>query len=141
MPSDLGLGLTLRVVPGTLTVNAGGEIAFERGILELRNDGAEVAGELRLTLEALQGPDVICRLDEALEGDLAPGAVRAWDLYELFLEKGRGLPSKVHLFGVKAVLGWDFTVHASVGSARAAFRLRWSEIPSGPITADVEELR
>ncbi len=130
-----------RVTPGTLTPKAGGEIAFERVVLELRNGGTVPASGLRLTLVARQGPDTICEVDEAVESALAPGGVRAWDLYALFLEKGRGFPSKVHLFGVKAAIGWDFTVRASAGDARAAFRFRWSGDPSGPITAAVEALR
>jgi len=134
------LHLAPRVTPGALTPKAGEEIAFQRVLLELRNRGTAPAAGLRLKLEALQGPDGICEMDEALEGELASGAMRTWDLYELFLEKGRGLPSKVHLFGVKAVIGWDFTVRAAAGGAQAAFRFRWSGGPAGPITAAVEAL-
>ena len=141
MTSTADLRLAHRVSRGTLTAKAGGAIAFERVLLELRNGGALPGRGLRLKLEARQGPDLICELDEAVEGDLSPGAARSWDLYELLLEKGRGFPSKVHLFGVKAVLGWDFTVWASVGSAQAAFGFRWSGSPNGPITAAVEDLR
>lgn len=135
---DLVLGP--RVAPGTLTPKAGGEISIERVVLELRNRGTVPASGLRLTLEARQGPDTICELDEAVEGALAPGGARTWDLYDLLLAKGRGFPSKVHLFGVKAAIGWDFTVRASAGNARAAFRFRWSGSPEGPITAAVEAL-
>ncbi|MHB8766497.1 MAG: hypothetical protein ACYDA8_19470, partial [Deferrisomatales bacterium] len=88
MPTAPNLVLTPRVVPGSLTPKAGGEVALERVLLELRNHGTAPAGGLLLKLEARQGPDLICEVDEALAGDLAPGAARSWDLYELFLEKG-----------------------------------------------------
>ena len=141
MTDSTTLHLAPRVSPGILAPKTGGEIAFERVLVEVRNGGTAPVSGLQLKLEAHQGPELICELDEAMEGDLMPGAARAWDLYDLFLEKGHGLPSKVHMFGVKAALGWDFTVRASVGSAEAAFRFRWSGNPAGPITAAVEDLR
>lgn len=138
--------VTLRptVVAGTLHPRVGGEIPFQRVLLELRTEGPEEVENLLLKLEARQGDEVICEVEERLEGALGPRAVRQWDLYDLFLEKGRGFPSKVHLFGIKAALGWNFTVRAEVfGSgtgARTAFRFAWSGDQAGPITAEVEDL-
>ena len=66
MPS--ALDLTPRVAPGTLIAKPGGEIPFERVLLELRTGGEAPAGGLPLKLEARQGRDVICELDKALEG-------------------------------------------------------------------------
>lgn len=131
------LTLAPRSEKGALTPKTGGPISFERVVLELRNDGPLPATGLRLRLSARQGADSICELDEPLEGELAPGAMRTWDLYDLFLAKGRGLPSKVRLFGVKAALEWDFTVEARVADAEAAFRFRWSGPPEGPIAVSV----
>ena len=138
--------LTLQpaVEAGTLRPKAGGEIAFQRVFLELRNDGSEGLQGLRLRLEAWQGEAVVCEAEEPLAGELAPGAVRRWDVFDLLLERGRGFPSKVHLFGIKAALNWDFTVQASVSgrgaSARTKFRFRWSGDPAGPVSASLEAL-
>ncbi|MEW6487606.1 MAG: hypothetical protein AB1578_06795 [Thermodesulfobacteriota bacterium] len=135
------LTLAPRIEKGTLTPRTGGPVSFERVVLELRNLGAAPATGLRLRLSARQGADTICELDEPLEAGLAPGAAQAWDLYDLFLAKGRGFPSKVRLFGVKAALEWDFSVEASAASggagAEAAFRFRWSGPVAGPITVSL----
>ena len=141
MTSAPRLTLAPRVAPSSLQPKAGPEIAFERVLLELTNRGPAPATGLRLELTAHQGADGICEVDEALAGELAPGAGRTWDLYDLLLEKGHGFPSKVHLFGVKAAIGWDFTVRAAVEHAKASFRVRWSGDPAGPITASVEAVR
>jgi hypothetical protein len=132
------------VVAGKLQPKVGDEIAFQRVFLELRNGGTESVGGLRLRLEARQGADVICEIDEPLEGELVPGASRRWDLYDLFMERGRGLPSKVHLFGVKAALNWDFLVRAALSgpgtAVEAAFRFTWSGDPAGPVSASLGDL-
>ena len=144
MADSTELSLQPTVTAGTLRPKVGGEIAFQRVFLELRNGGPESLHGLRLTMEARQGADVICEIDEPTGGGLAPGEARRWDLYDLFLEKGRGFPSKVHLFGIKAALGWDFTVRATVSgtgvTSRAAFRFTWLGDPAGPVTVSLGDL-
>ena len=139
MSTSPQLTLAPRIEEGTLTPRTGAAVAFARVVLELRNVGSDPASGLRLRITARQGDDTICELDEPVEGELAAGDTRAWDLYDLFLAKGRGFPSKIRLFGVKAALEWDFTVEAGIGSAGAgaetAFRFRWSGPVAGPITA------
>jgi hypothetical protein len=137
MTTSPRITLAPRIEKGTLASRTGDPVSFERVILELRNAGAAPAAGLRLRLSARQGADTICELDEPIEGELAPGAARTWDLYDLFLAKGRGFPSKVRLFGVKAALEWDFTVEASAAGAHSAFRFRWSGPVAGPITVSL----
>lgn len=135
MTTSPQLTLAPRIEKGTLTPRTGGPVSFERVVLELRNVGAAPATRLRLRLSARQGADTICELDEPIEGELAPRAARTWDLYDLFLAKGHGFPSKVRLFGIKAALEWDFTVEASAAGAETSFCFRWSGPVTGPITA------
>ncbi|MDW7710679.1 MAG: hypothetical protein SCH98_09395 [Deferrisomatales bacterium] len=144
MEDASGLTWSTRVSPGHLATKADPGVPFERVVLELCNGGPRSVTGLRVRLEALQGEGPILDAEVPLPGELAPGDCAAWDLYEVFLERGRGFRSKVHLFGIKAALGWDFTVRASVAEggegARAGCRVRWSGPPEGPITASVEPL-
>jgi len=144
MSGIAGLSLQPKTVPGSIRPKVGGDIDFERVLLELDNRASETLRGPQLRLEARQGTEVICEIDEPLAGDLAPGGSTQWDLYDLFLERGRGFPSKVHLFGLKAALGWDFTVQATISAsgseARTAFRFTWSGDPAGPVTATVKDL-
>lgn len=138
------LALGTRVQPGNLRPKVGPEIAFERVSLELRNEGAASAAEIRLRLRVRQGEETICDAEVLLDQELAPGDRLTWDLYEFLMERGKGFPSKVRLFGIKAALQWDFTVRASAetagATAEAGFRFRWSGTPTGPIMVSVEEL-
>jgi hypothetical protein len=82
---------------------------------------------------------------------LAPGEAVEWGLYELLQAVDRGLASKVHLFGPKAILNWRFhlEVTASCRSEesaessetpvfRAAFSWHSLEGTSGGIGLEVE---
>lgn len=129
----------------------GKPIAFTDAVLVVRNAGAVPVGELRATATVRQEDALLCEARDALGATLAgrvlaPGESVAGSALALLQEVDAGLASRVHLFGVKALLTWRFRVAAEVhcraadgasgqGKARAEFAFHWvpPESTGGPI--------
>jgi len=116
MKSDTNvLELSLQSVPQKLRVTGGAEISFSRAFLSIRNTGhAAVVGFVPHATFSQEGgsvQDVSEALSKSNSMDsIPPGKAAAWDVYDLLLAGHPGVASKVHLWGYKAILNWQFNV-------------------------------
>ena len=138
------LEVVLRPVATTLRLPAGHEVSLEDAVLSLRNVGREplwaLSPELTLTREGAvlyRGADAL--LPSLPGGRLEPGTAVEWGLYGLLQSVDKGFAGRVHLFGLKAAVNWDFGVEVSAtwrrgtkeeGAAFAA-SFRWRQDNEG----------
>jgi hypothetical protein len=127
LPVELQFSIT--AVPSTLRVAGGREIPFVRAILSLCNSGDTMAAGVipHATLSEERGlvHDATEVLRHVVAADsIPPGGEQQWDVFDVLLEAHKGVASKVHLWGYKAVLNWwiDF-------SAWAEYREEGGEMP------------
>ena len=151
MTENVDLALAWRPEASELHGPGGKPIPFTDAALVVHNAGAVPLGELRATVTVRQEDSLLCEARDAMGAALggrvlAPGESVAVGAFALLQEVDQGLASRVHLFGVKALLTWRFRVVAEVdcraaggasgrGKARAEFAFHWAppESPGGPV--------
>lgn len=131
------LAFSLETRQGELTPKAGPPIQFTRVLLVLRNEGSKSAKDLTPHLSIHEGDTLLVDdgsslLERAGTSALNPGEEIRWDLYDLLMDLASGFASKVHLFGIKSVLNWEFRITAAAEG----------KAPDGtPLTGGQQELR
>ncbi len=103
----------------------GSEIPFTRAVLTLRNACAGEISDVQLHAELGQeggtAQDVSHALASPDAASIAPGGSTRWDVYDMLLPAHQGISSKVHMFGHRAILNWNFEL-----SVRAEYRVAGS---------------
>lgn len=148
------LRFSLETRPGELTPKAGSPIRFTRVALVLRNQGPRQVDDLTLHLSIHEGDTLLVEdgrtlLERSGGGGLGPGEAIEWDLYDLLMDLATGFASKVHLFGIKSVLNWEFRVAVeaegkhgegtslTTGPQELRFAWRTPEGAAGTVDADM----
>lgn len=145
-----GLEIALRPAQATLHLAGGRTLPFTDGVLVLRNATGMALEDLRATATVRQEGAILAAEEVPLgqAGSWLPaGASLERGLYELLQALDRGLASRVHLWGPKAVLNWPFHLSLEVswragGEAHrtaCACGFRWTQ-PEGPDGAFALEL-
>ncbi len=151
MTGNVALELVWRPEASELHGPGGKPIAFTDAVLVVRNAGSAPLEGLRAVVTVRQEDALLCEARDAMgatlgERVLAPGESVAGSALALLQEVDPGLASRVHLFGVRALLTWRFRVLAEVScraadgasgspSARSEFAFHWApaESPGAPI--------
>ena len=106
--------ISLQAVDSSIRASTGKEIHFTRAILKVRNVcGPAVEGVVCHATLGQEGgtvQDVSGVFPPA--GSLAAGAEATWDIYDVVLPAHPGTASKVHMFGHRAALNWNFDLAA-----------------------------
>ncbi len=151
MTGNVNLEVAWRPEASELRGPGGKPLPFTDAVLVVRNAGSAPLAGFRATVTVRQEDALLCEARDAMgaalgERVLAPGESVAVGAFALLQEVDPGLASRVHLFGVKALLNWRFRVEAEVscraaggaadrGPARAEFAFHWAppESPGGPV--------
>jgi hypothetical protein len=150
------LAISLQSVASHIRTSDGREIPFSRAILTIRNicsaDVIDFMPHASLGQEGGTVQDVTPAFTRSLAASIPAGGSTIWDVYDLLLPAHPGTASKVHMFGYRAALNWQFDLAAwaeyrlsstagLVQTPVARWALRWSvpDPSTGAVALTIEE--
>jgi hypothetical protein len=152
------LVISLQPVASKILASDGRDIPFSRAILTITNvcsaEVIDLVPHASLGQEGGTVQDVTHAFTRSAAASIPAGGSASWDVYDLLLPAHAGTASKVHMFGYRAALNWQFDLAAwaeyrlsgtagPVQTPVARWALRWSvpDPSTGAVALAIEEQR